>query len=728
MPATPFIRQVRQSGGTLYIFNSSTEDLNFLINESDERGFKWSKFVLLDIPDELRPTNRRENYIQYDAIPGAFENTLNKTPENKLAESFQNYCMNIETLLTQDSRYDEELKRTVSERVFFKWLKELGALRFRQATTTEASANTDGARFVEEDRTQDNDYRRVVQYIGDIDMVNSNKFQTTSYSEVYVHVPISHGNTPRVLFNTIPDNNYRQNTVYQYNPANPANAPYLVGRAPQDTHPMGLSTLAFYDSKANTFDPSGYTLRREVINPDGTRTFVNGWYYDNPISNSYITSRNFSDQQNDRLRITGKGPYIGRNLNVLRSRLDGISLDFEEENYYGIVTNPGINSFSQYNQANNSQPFQFNAVLIYYDVFEKPTPENKESNLLGVLFLNKPVARSAGGSTMPRLSKFKPNPITGDNGNAWGLKVNLKLDVSASDTQIETVVNEYNTYSMELFLEAMSELKRTGDSLDTINTQFIKFKDKVNELEDYTFRKQNIAELWTKYEELQQTIESNFEVFNSNTELVNLINQAFVEINNIYNDRTSIDVAYNLDVLDNGFGIRMDRINKKKKISTNLQEYFIRRNPVFSIPNDFSISSNRHELIIPNIEYTQLLRIEEPGFNRYQGAYNLSRNVRIYIDDTFIQWRNGQKLRVSFGNNYISSSNIPINLDFYTDAVDRKNTGSPYNVLMNLGFPITDLIFRFKRIQQSGVERFIPPVIEITCIDEQELIFIIEIL
>ena len=726
---SPFIRQVRQSGGTLYIFNSSSEDLNFLINESEERSFVWSKFVLLDIPDEIRPTAKRENYIQYDAIPGSFDNTLNVTADNKLAESFQNYCLNLETLLTQDNRYDVDLKRTVSERVFFKWIKELGALRFRQATDTEVSGNVDGARFVEVDRTADNEYKKVVQYIGEIDMVNSNKHETNSYSEVYVHVPISHGNTKSVLFNTIEDNNYRQNTTYQYAPPNPINAPYLVGRQPSDVHPVGLNTLAYYDSPANTFDAATYTLNKEEIELDGTRRFVQGWFYENPISHSYKTGERFSDQQNDRLRIVGKAPYVGRNINIIRSRLDGISLDFNESSYYNIVTNPSVTSFSEYNQTNSAAPFQFNAVLLYYDVFERTNPEDKVSNLFGVLFLNKPIARSAGGSTIPRLSKFKPNPITGDNGNAWGLKVNLKLDVNASDTQIETVVNEYNTFSMELFLEAMSELKRTGSSLDTINTQFIKFKEKVEELEDYTFRKQNVTELWTKYEELQEMIQSNFEVFNSNTELVNLINRAFTEIQNIYNNETSIEVAYNLDVINTGFGLREDRINNKKKLSSTLQEYFIRRNPVFSIPDDFSIANNRHELIIPNEQYTQLIRIEEPGFPRYQDKYSLSRNVRVYIDDTFIQWKRGQKLRVSFGNNYKSASDgIPINFDFYTDAVDRKNTGSNYNVRLNTGFDITDSIFNFKKIQGTGVERFVPPIIEFTCINETELIFIVEIL
>jgi hypothetical protein len=728
--ASSFIKQVRQSGGSLYIFNSSKEDLNFLINESDERDFVWSKFVLLDIPDELRPTNKMENYIQYDAIPGAFDKTLNKLPENKLAESFQNYCLNLETLLTQDSRYDVDLKRTISERVFFKWLKELGALRFRQASSNEVSGNVDSARFVETDNSPEIDYKKVVQYIGDIDMVNSQKHQNNSYSEVYIHVPISHGNTKSVLFNTIEDNNYRQNTTYQYASNNPINDAYIVGRSNNDVHPMGLDFRAFYDSPGATFDYNNLTLRKEIIDIDGTRRFINGWGFDYPTTNSYKTSTKFSDQQNDRLRIVGKGNNIGRNVNILKTRLDGITIDFDSLSYYNIVTNPSINSFSEYNQSNHAAPFKFNAVLLYYDVFDKANPEGKVTNLFGVLFLNKPVAKSAGGSAIPTLSKFKPNTITGDNGNAWGLKVNLKLDTNASDTQVESIVNEYNTFSMELFLEAMTELKRTSNSLDTINSQFINFKNKIEELEDYTFRKQNIKELKDNVSELKSIMSANFEVFSKNTDLVNLINRAFIEIQNIYNNKTSIDIAYNLDVLDYGFGVKIDKINNKKKISSNLQEYHVKRKPIYSIINDFSITNNQHQLVIPNSEYTQIIRIEEPGTNRYSEKITLSRDISIFIDDQFYQWKRGQKIKISFGSNYMPIDSTLINFRFYTDAVDRKNTGRIYNTEINKDFPITDDIFNFKRVLTTignQTNRFIPPSIDIICIDENLLLFLIEI-
>lgn len=718
--STPFIKTIRQSGGTFYSFSSSSEDLNFLLNDSEERSFAFSKFVLLNLPDESRPTAKKENYIQYDAIPGAFTQVDGKTPDVKLAESFQNYCLNLETILTNDDAYSIKNKRSVNERVFFKWLKELGALRFRQANDFEKSVNATGARFVEE-IDSDFAYNKVVQYIGEIDMINATKLNKNSYTEVYVHVPISHGNSKTVLFNTINDENYLQNKAYQYAPQSALDAPYIFGRNANDDHPVGLSTKAIYDSESSTFITNKYTLKKEITENDGSTRFINGWYYDFPLSNSYVTSKDFSDQHNDNLKIIGSDEYIGKEVNVSRSRLDGISIDFDEQNYRDIVSDPNIDNFAEYAQSRFGSAFQFNAVLVYYDVYEKATPTDRTTNLFGVLFLDKPTSTSGGGSTINRLSKYKPNEVTGDNGNAWGLKINLKLDLNANDAQIETIVNEYNTYSMELFLESMTELKKLTDSLDTTNEQFVKLNDKILEIEDYVYRTQNVTDISTKYAEMQKLISDNFSVFSSNQDLINLINKAFTDINNIYNNKTSVEIAYNLDVLDDGYGIRFENLNSKKVISHALQNYDLNAKTVYSIVNDFSIELNKHVLKLPVTKYSNMVHIEENGYTNEQN-FILTRDINILFDDTLNQWKKGQTYRVGFGTTYLPTSDTNFNINFYTDATDRKRNGVAYGVKMNI-INIGDFIFKFKKYNLNLVDAYIPPIIDITCVDEIKMLF-----
>ncbi len=721
MKIAPFIKSVRQSGGTLYIFSSATEDLNYLINRAENRSFVWSKFVLLDIPDEGRPTSLMENLVQYDAIPAAFGQMDNKTPENRLAESFQNYCLNLETLLTGLDSYSIDEKRTVSERVFFKWLKEIGAIRFKQASSTEKSGLVGSARFTEDDATG---YSRVVQYIGDIDMVNATKFNQNSYSELYIHVPLSHGNTSTVLFNTIEDANYKQNMAIQNIGAEALDVKYIAGRKADDKHPVGLDFTAHYDSPTDGFSTATYDLYKEVTT-NNVKRFVSGWWYDLPISNSYRLSSDFADQHNVKLKIAGKNALAGKNVTLIRSNLDGISIDFDENSYYDIVTNPSISSFSEYNQASASQPFKFNAVLLYYDVFNDADPTDKATNLFGVLFLNKPVAKSAGGSYMPRLSKYKPNPVTGDNGNAWGLKVNMKLDVNTSDAQIESIVNEYNTFSMELFMEALSELTRTSDSIANINSSIATLKDEVATLYDYVYRTQDFTGIKEKVDSLYKLYNENLNIFSSVGDLSKLIEKAFQEINNIYNNKTSIDVTYNLDVLDAGFGIKLNSINNKKKIAFGLQQYLVDANkPIISIAEDFSNVNNKHTYEILNDKYTQYFLIQEDGFTSYISKYFINKDIEIYIDDTINPWYNGKTFRFSFGTIYDTVNGFEIN--FYTDKNDKMNNGKPYGVHVNKLARIPSEIFKIKPIGGT-VEEYIPPTIEIVCIDKDNMVFSIDI-
>ena len=86
---------------------------------------------------------------------------------------FQNYCLNLETLIINQDNYNSTLLKTPSERIFFKWLKELGAIRFDQASDLESTKD----RFTEEASatTGPQRYNQVVKYIGDIDIVNNVK-------------------------------------------------------------------------------------------------------------------------------------------------------------------------------------------------------------------------------------------------------------------------------------------------------------------------------------------------------------------------------------------------------------------------------------------------------------------------------------------------------------------------------------------------------------------------
>ena len=151
--------------------------------------------------------------MQFQAIEVPVFAGLIATPSLEI--SFQNYCLNFESTVLSDPNYDPNLKKTVSERVFWKWLKEIGAVRFRDANANEVVASLDqvntsiidGFPYSEKRWTEEDDYltgngspipryERVVKYIGECDIVNSVQNNVNSYSEVYIHVPTNDGATP----------------------------------------------------------------------------------------------------------------------------------------------------------------------------------------------------------------------------------------------------------------------------------------------------------------------------------------------------------------------------------------------------------------------------------------------------------------------------------------------------------------------------------------------------
>jgi hypothetical protein len=239
MATTPFIRPLQVQGGTFYSFSSSAEDLSFTFNNSINK-FKFSKFALLNIP----PINNSDIYgntLKLDAPDSAFLDYATYNGSGQIitgnaninfSQSFQSYCLNLESTILSSTDYNSDIKQTVAERVFFKWMKEIGGIRYQQASSTQVSpllnqtniTTVNGLpvnqiRWVEGDPATGTTgsygltgatYNRVVQYIGNLDIVNSVKNNNNTYSEVYVYVPTKDGNTPTVLFKNNLDVNYPQ--------------------------------------------------------------------------------------------------------------------------------------------------------------------------------------------------------------------------------------------------------------------------------------------------------------------------------------------------------------------------------------------------------------------------------------------------------------------------------------------------------------------------------------
>ena len=136
--ATPLVRIPQIQGGTMYAFASSARDLTRAFNNPDLK-FEFSKFALLDLPDFTSSING-SNTIDFELnlLQASGANYVASFPNVDFAQSFQNYALNIEELLLQDDDYDPIILQSDSEKIFFKWLNTLGALRLRSADSNES--------------------------------------------------------------------------------------------------------------------------------------------------------------------------------------------------------------------------------------------------------------------------------------------------------------------------------------------------------------------------------------------------------------------------------------------------------------------------------------------------------------------------------------------------------------------------------------------------------------
>lgn len=686
MSITPFIRPIQIQGGTFYTFSSASEDLGFTFN-NDGKQFKFSKYALLNIPDIKRPTYgalNHENFIQLDTIPGAFVDVVNaKTYNMMLAESLQNYVLNLETMLSSYETYDPNTLQTVSERVFFKWLKEIGALRFREASQVE-SPLTAGLRFTEE--TTSEKYSRVVQYIGEIDVVNSVKSKADAFSELYVHVPTKDGATPLVLFKSLQDANYFPGQNLINSPLDPLDTEYLYGRHYNQTNPAGLVTTAFFDSDfsdyknfvgANPTSPGQYEL---FVYDTGSSSYSQGWWFPYPEPNSYwiqpaATSGTFDDPGNDSLKISGtKDSTSVVDVFFQRSRLDGISLDFNIANYFPIASNPAIQSFSDFNGLADTPSFEFNAVLVYYDITNVSTGE-VATNLFGVLFLDNVEDTTTGGGFIPRLKKFKPNRITGLNGNAYGFKINLKFDINTEDAAIVTAVNEYAPFSMQLFVDALNQLQGAADTLTSETSAIEALSTEVQNLQSMIYNGTDLQNLDQRLTTVENQIATSMAALQNSQTIMELIQNNYNEIQNIYNNYTSVTMSYNTDVIVQGEGIIIDKSTPNQVVIKNSEQaYTVGTAPIVNLLTDFAITPSAWTLFVELKSFGNYLKISN---NSNQVS---DKDIHIYVNDSQHRWSNGQSFKFVVDHQYPIDMYTQGSFDliFYTDALDRLNTGQFY--------------------------------------------------
>lgn len=466
---TPFVKRMRTNGGTIYTFSSAVEDIGLNINERNN-VVKISNFALLNIPkiDQPADSSFNENKFNVNAIVGAWEYNQNTTAIKDgrvlIAESFENYALNLESnLLNQDS-YQATLQTTVSERVFWKWLKETGAIRW-----TKDSSN----HWMEElDADGSLGYNSVIKYIGQVSAGNVRSDTFGTYNETYILVPTSHGQM-RVYFQQVEDANYMHGIEIGDLGEN------ILGRENYTyPHPDGLDYRAYYDFVDGSTAVGSYNM---------TANGIPGWWYtaegktilspNNAYltdTSSYLTSGIYEDLLNYNNGVTS--------ISFRRSRVDCMSLIWNLDTLKGIFNDSNLTYDKMAIDYAINDAFDFNTVLIYYTVYNSVQDTVLATNLLGVLFIDAPSGSSSnigfGGILLPTLEKIQSGP--GGFGTSYSLRLNIKTDNMVDDTAAtivdaatadELYVEDWNEafYQLEL---AVNILTQNSGTLNYISSKY----------------------------------------------------------------------------------------------------------------------------------------------------------------------------------------------------------------------------------------------------------------
>ena len=428
---TPLIKALRHlgdnysSGGTMYVFPSASEDIGLNLN-SNVNGVALSHYALLNIPPLQNSSYTDSPYVT-------------NTPEGAakaIAISLQNYMMNFETLLLNDSNYNLSDLSTVTEKVFWHWAKKVGILNPRNLEKVDGFENIYYDKKFNADQNIFQQDNTVIKCFGSIDAGNSLSTDFGMFNETYINIPTSYGAGP-VFLKSSYDNNYRAKT---YRSANGGAA--LEGRD--------------YDNKYNSYlgdetpmydQNTGYNTVSSVVNgPDGLEIVKD------IDTLQRIARRHFS-------KLEGNAKDSDPNINI--SSYDDINVDIN--NIFNIDTE-----------------FEFNAILLYYSIYNQDdtikTPQ--ATNLFGIIFLDSPRISNTEEETF-QIPTFKKIKSTSERfGNSYSFRVNIKT-LSVYDNT-DAIIQDNTTMSSINSIDFSDVIYQLNRAIDIMNTN-VSATQKINQ-------------------------------------------------------------------------------------------------------------------------------------------------------------------------------------------------------------------------------------------------------
>ena len=344
-------------------------------------------------------------------------------------------------------------------------------------------------------------------------------------------------------------------------------------------------------------------------------------------------------------------------------------IEWNSSVYSKIANDPTLNNFLEYSKRGGD--FRFNAILVYYDLYSKSNIANKSTNLYGILILdNFKDDPNSTGWYIPELTKYKPNDVTGLNGNAFALKLNVKFNSSLDNVGVELNINDYSTFSMDIFLDTTTALENAAKLLVDAGNSYAAIAQRVADLENLMAYSSS-TDFSERIASLETAVENASLNYASSTSILDMITSVNTRLNQIISGVIPTEIQYNTNVLGAGNGMKIDKSNPSMiKIVNDNNGYAL--NSIF----DYNvISGTSGSLIAPSNPFNLNLTASNGLITRIRPFDNLIRintnagtltgDLNIYLDDSINSWKNGQTIKFSFKNQLPILDTYQINI--YTD-------------------------------------------------------------
>ena len=630
----------------MYAFSSAARDLTRAYYNPDI-NFEYSKFALIDIPVVSAPSNG-ENFIEFDKL---YEG--GPLPPGGIAPSYTS---------------------NVNANIDFAQTLQNYALNFENFILTDDDFDntlysTDAEKIL----------FKWLHHLGAFEVKTANSQQVVSgYSRVIENEDTTDtgNNYSRVVkyignIDVSNDKNYQGNTYNEIF----VNVPSSVGYTPE---------ILFKSTEYNTTAAS-YQPQTEINGRDGQTH-----------PDAFLNLDALADNSNGKINMDPVDLY-------------DYGIEWNSTLYAKIANDPKLNNFQEFSKRGGD--FRFNAILVYYDLYSKSNISNKSTNLYGILILdNFKDDPNTTGWYIPELSKYKPNDVTGLNGNAFALKLNVKFNSSLDNVGVELNINDYSTFSMDIFLDTTTALENAAKLLVDAGNAYAGIAQRVSELENL-ISYSNSTDFSARITSLETAIENASLNYASSTSILDMITSVNSRLNQVISGVIPAEIQYNTNVLNAGNGVKIDKSNPNMiKIVNDNNGYTL--NSVFNYDftseilgslitsdNLFNLNVTAFTGLITRIlPYDNLIRINT-------NSSTMTGDLNIYLDDSINTWKNGQTIKFSFKNQLLTLGTYKINI-----YADKNNS------------------YALKASISSNDLLSLKPYFELICIDEINKTFELEII